>query len=603
MYLNLALRRVYICNMGHKLTILTYFDNRGGQMLVRESAKFFNCDYDSESRDVRLAFLSECRTEAKRQEAIDSGRTFLCGCCKRPLKIVACNEGGNKCIHFKHIETPPKGDCEYYDKVPFTEEQIKAMIFNGRTEGPQHKRTKEIISTALKREPSIVNIEIEKVAKHVGKTWRKPDIRADFEDKTVVFEVQISLVFHHVILDRNDAYRNNGWYICWIFDEVNEDNPLMRQLDVWVNNNYNLFVFDDDAQAATEKSGRLHLTVKYYVFNVIEEGLNSRLGGTWQTETVQFSELTFDSNKMMAYLYDSGTEKQKCESRIQSIKKSINERQEVIDFIYNIPCWEFPSEMFERVLKHINQIDEKDVEFLFASIEANLRSFEADAINKWLKVVCEIVKNNRIEAQVQVVKYVWNEVIDNFERDKRKIYYVTLKDYFIVFGYRDYSRVLKLLITPFDDEISTFLQSIKVDSEDFVDYAPLIILNRYFKAKKFIPERVAQFFSEKIDKEIWCLESAQQGESFGYEEKMNLKQINNLVCNHYHDIAPLFLYLIDRNGYASELSELKKKYGKKSVNQYQRLKEIAKHAEQQPVYLTMEELDVMFPKNKAKHHQ
>lgn len=596
MYWNLALRRVYICNMGHKLTILTYFDNRGGQMLVRESAKFFNCDYDSESRDVRLAFLSECRTEAKRQEAIDSGRTFLCGCCKRPLKIIGCNEGGKKCIHFKHIETPPKGDCEYHDNVPFTEEQIKAMIFNGRKEGPQHKRTKEIISTALKREPSIVNVEIEKVAKHVGKTWRKPDIRADFEDKTVVFEVQLSMIFHHIILDRNDAYRNNGWYICWIFDEVNEDNPLMRELDVWVNNNYNLFVFDDDAQAATEKSGILHLTVKYYVFNVIEEGLNSRLVGTWQTETVQFSELTFDSNKMMAYLYDSGTEKQKCESRIQSIKESINERQEVIDFIYNIPCWVFPSVMFERVLKHINQIDEKDVEFLFASINANLRSFEADAINKWLKVMCEIVKSKGIG--VQVAKYVWNEVIDNYERDKRKIDYVTLKDFFIVFGRRNYGRVLNLLITPFDDETSTFLQSIKVDNKDFVDYAPLLILNRYFKTKRCIPERVAQFFSEKIDEEIWCLISAQQGKPFGYKYK-DLKSVANQVCNYYHDIAPLFLYLIDRNGYMGLLSETKKK----PINHYQRLKEVAKLAEQQPVYLTMDDLDIMFPKNKAKPHQ
>ncbi|MGM9833760.1 MAG: DUF6035 family protein [Candidatus Limisoma sp.] len=588
--------------MGHKQTILTYFDNRGGQMLVRESAKFFNCDYDSESCDVRLAFLSECRTEAKRQEAIDSGRTFLCGCCKRPLKIVACNEGGKKCIHFKHIETPPKGDCEYHDKVPFTEEQIKAMIFNGRTEGPQHKRTKEIISTALKREPTIVNVEIEKVAKHVGKTWRKPDIRADFEDKTVVFEVQLSMIFHHVILDRNDAYRNHGWYICWIFDEVKEDNPLMRQLDAWVNNNYNLFVFDDDAQAATEKSGRLHLTVKYYVFNVIEEGLNSRLGGTWKTETVQFSELTFDSNKMMAYLYDSGAEKQKCESRIQSIKKSINERQDVIDFLYNIPCWEFPSEMFERVLKHINQIDENDVEFLFASIKANLGSFVADAINKWLKVMCEIVKRKEIgipKELAQKAEDVWYEVINTFESDNRKIDYLTLKDFCIVCGPCNYGRVLNLLITPFDDETSTFLQSIKADNKDFVYYAPLLILNRYFKAKKCIPERVAQFFSEKIDKEIWCLESAKQGKPFGYNEEFNLKQITNQVCNYYHDIAPLFLYLIDRNGYIDLLSGTKKK----PVNHYQRLKEVAKHAEQQRVSLTMEELDIMFPKNKAKLHQ
>ena len=91
--------------------------------------------------------------------------------------------------------------------------------------------------------------------------------------------------------------------------------------------------------------------------------------------------------------------------------------------------------------------------------------------------------------------------------------------------------------------------------------------------------------------------------SFGFEGELNLKQITNLVCNRYHDIAPLFLYLIDRNGYESELSEVKKNYGKKPVNHYHRLMKVAKRAEQQPVYLTMEELDIMFPKNKAKPHQ
>ena len=185
--------------MENKATIQTYFDNRNGQMISRESAKLFNCDYDPINKDVRITFLSELRTAAKQKKAIDSRHTFLCGCCKRPLKIAGGNEGGKKCFHFMHIEIPPKGDCDYYEKVSFTKEEIKAMIFNGRTESLQHKRTKEIISNALKQEPSIKNVEIEKVAKHVGKTWRKPDIRANFEDKTVVFEVQLSSIFHHVL--------------------------------------------------------------------------------------------------------------------------------------------------------------------------------------------------------------------------------------------------------------------------------------------------------------------------------------------------------------------------------------------------------------------
>lgn len=627
--------------MSKNPTIHTYFDNRDGQMIARESASFFNCDYDPIHKDVRTAFLSEQRTAAKRKEAIDTRRTFLCGCCKRPLKIVGGTENGKKCFHFMHIEVPPEGDCDYYEKVPFSKEEIKAMLFHGRTESLQHRQAKAAISSVLTSEPDLVNVAVEEVAKNIGKSWRKPDIRADFEDKTVVFEVQLSPIFHHVILERNDAYRENGWYICWIFDDVNEDHPIMRELDAWVNNNYNLFGFDDKAKAATANSGRLHLTVKYYVFSIIEDGINSRLSGKWQTETVQFSDLTFDANQRMVYLHDSNSEKQECLRRIENViaecKKQIEEaerlaqieierqkeekrkrlieerrieeerqricqdKEDVIDFIYNIPDCVFPTEMFWLILEHLDQISEEGINMLLSNIESNIKYFEADAINKWLKVVCEIV--NRKDNGIQTAKYLWNEAIFTFEKSNNKIKYLSLKDYFAVMGISDYSRALKLLIKPIDDDTSDWLSSIFPSNPDFEYYAPLIILNRYYQANRNIPERIAIFFAEKT-KEIWCLISAQQGESFGYE-KMNLKQVTNLVCNSYPFIAPLFLHLIDRNGYAPLLSEVKTKPGKKPVNHYQRLKEcVANYPVPQLISLRLEELDIMFPKKKKTNaHQ
>ena len=625
--------------MNHKPTVYTAFDNRNGEMIPILSSDLFDCVYEPEFRDVRQAYLMSLRTEAKNEEAIKSGRTFLCGCCKRPLKIVGDINGKN-CFHFKHIDILPEGECDYYDKVKYTKEEIKAMIFNGRTESLEHRQTKAAISLALENEPNIRQVAVEKVAKKVGKTWRKPDIRADFDDKTVVLEVQLSPIFPYVTLERNDAYRDNGWYICWIFDDVNEDHPIMRELDAWVNNNYNLFGFDDEAKAATEKSGRLHLTVKYYVFNIIEDGLNSRLCGKWQTETVQFSDLTFDADQRMVYLHDSNSEKQECIERIECIisecKKEIEEaerlaqleierkkeeerkrlieeqrieeerqrihqeKEDVINFIYNIPEYNFPSEMFRLTLEYLGQIDKEGIMILLSSIEANIKYFETDAINKWLKVVCEIVKQ-RGEG-VQTAKYLWNEVIYKFEESGNKILHLSLKDFFSVMGISDYSRALKLLMRPIDDETSDWLSSISVSDKYFEYYAPLIILNRYYRANRHIPERIANFFADNT-REIWCLISAQIGKPFGYKDLQNLKQISNLVWNSYPHISQLFIYLIERNGLVHTISDVKYKNGKPQKSQYQKLKELIDSQKNQPlIEVTLEDLEIIFPaKRETKH--
>ncbi len=580
-------------------------------MILRESSRFFNCEYNPIYKDVRTAFLSELRSEVKKQERIDSKHTFLCGCCKRPLKIIGGQENGKKCFHFMHMFTPSENECEFFDKVPFSKEEIKAMVFNGRTESVLHKQTKNTISMALREEPDIIEVAVEEVAKRVGKTWRKPDIRADFNDKTVVFEVQLSPIFHHVILERNDAYRENGWYICWIFDDVNEDAPVMRELDAWVNNNYNLLGFDDEARAATEANGRLYLTVKYYTFTVIEDGPNSRLGGEWHTETVQFSDLTFDTNQRMVYLHNSNSEKQECLDRIQYIINDCNtqieenkrkeeefrrindEKEDTLDFVSHISSHLFPSDMFWQVLKYLDSFNEEIIDVLLESIRSNIKTFEEDALNKWLKIVCEVV---RLKGKgVQIGKELWIEVIYSHEFQWDKIKYVSLTDFFRVFGVYDYSRVLPLLRQAIDEETSMFLDNIKVGNENFVFYTPLLLLNRYYKVKNIIPERILKFFAER-QKEIWCLVSAQQGLPFGYDMR-NIRQIANLVWNSYPDIADLFLYLIRRNQFVDIVAEVKVKPGKTPVNHYQRLIECAER-KIQTQDLTCEDLEILFPLKK-----
>lgn len=139
------------------------------------------------------------------------------------------------------------------------------------------------------------------------------------------------------------------------------------------------------------------------------------------------------------------------------------------------------------------------------------------------------------------------------------------------------------------------LDNIKVGNENFVFYTPLLLLNRYYKVKNIIPERILKFFAER-QKEIWCLVSAQQGLPFGYDMR-NIRQIANLVWNSYPDIADLFLYLIRRNQFVDIVAEVKVKPGKTPVNHYQRLIECAER-KIQTQDLTCEDLEILFPLKK-----
>ena len=251
--------------------------------------------------------------------------------------------------------------------------------------------------------------------------------------------------------------------------------------------------------------------------------------------------------------------------------------------------------MFWQVLKYLDCFSEEIIDRLLDGIRSNIKTFEVDALNKWLKIVCEVIRQKG--KGVQTGKKLWNEVIYSCEFQGGKINYVSLSNYFKVFGVYDYSRVLPLLKQPIDEETSIFLNSIKVWDKDFVFYTPLILLNRYYKVKSTIPERILIFFAER-QKEIWCLVSAQQGKPFGYDMK-NLRQIANLVWNSYPDIADLFLYLIRRNQFIDIVADVKVKPGKTPVNHYKRLKECAER-KNQTQDLTREDLEILFPMKKSR---
>ncbi|WP_059410988.1 DUF6035 family protein [Cupriavidus basilensis] len=76
--------------------------------------------------------------------------------------------------------------------------------------------------------------------------WRKPDVRASRNGKTLVFEAQLSTTFVSTIAARRQFYLGEGALLFWIFRDFTLSESEMRfsERDVFYNNNWNLFAID-----------------------------------------------------------------------------------------------------------------------------------------------------------------------------------------------------------------------------------------------------------------------------------------------------------------------------------------------------------------------
>ena len=76
----------------------------------------------------------------------------------------------------------------------------------------------------MKSIPNIYTVIIDNkfIIKENGK--RKPDVYCKFQDKELVFEIQLSDLSLNYILNRYEFYRRNGIYLIWILDKFDIHN-------------------------------------------------------------------------------------------------------------------------------------------------------------------------------------------------------------------------------------------------------------------------------------------------------------------------------------------------------------------------------------------
>lgn len=232
---------------------------------------------------------------------------YLCPICNVAV-FIRCNRNvDDKKFSFKHrVED---GNCPAITRGTLTQEQIKAIKYNGAKESPAHIRMKEIIYESLLQDPNFTDPKIEPVIKGADrKSWRKPDIQALWQGKLrVAFEVQLSTTFLDVIAQRRLFYKAENSLVCWVFKRFDKENALMTQDDIFHNNNQNLFLASEDTLKSSKQNKGLMLNCHWHEPTI----QNNKIVDVWNSKYVKFKELEYDIDKQAIYYFDYKSEKDK----------------------------------------------------------------------------------------------------------------------------------------------------------------------------------------------------------------------------------------------------------------------------------------------------
>jgi FMN phosphatase YigB (HAD superfamily) len=221
---------------------------------------------------------------------------YACSICHVPVYLVATPEGNR--FFFRH--QAEEGNCPAITRGNLSQEDINALKYNGAKESRRHKQVKDWVASSLAADSDFSDIAVESVVKgREGVDWRKPDVRALYRGRPVVFEIQLSTTFLDVITARRLFYLRQGALLVWVFAEFEgfAHRPL-TQNDVFYNNNRNAFLVTEETISASLASGRLQLECRW------EEPQYPSGTTHLQHRIVPFQDLTLDWENQQAYYFD-----------------------------------------------------------------------------------------------------------------------------------------------------------------------------------------------------------------------------------------------------------------------------------------------------------
>lgn len=136
------------------------------------------------------------------------------------------------------------------------------------------------------------------------------------KEREVAIEVQISYTFLSEIFGRHDFYPTQNKYLLWVFKIFKGQ---LYQLDILIQSNKNVFIYDEDAREASDKSHKLMLKCYYVTYKIEENKVveNDKL----DYKLVCFpDDFTFTEDYKL-YAVDTDKQKKEEEDKLAKIKK------------------------------------------------------------------------------------------------------------------------------------------------------------------------------------------------------------------------------------------------------------------------------------------
>jgi len=269
-------------------------------------------------------------------------KAYGCPSCKTGVEL---KRGHNGDFYFRHNQKPEGVKCALIDKLSYTEKRIQ--LYNASKEAEEHERLKQFIHDYLKMNPKVVgDPEMEQIVNGTETltSWKRPDVKCNYNHQEMVFEVQNSNTWLSDIVARDSFYKKEKVAIVWVF---NEFDPLtsdvkLTQADIIYNNpEVNAFVLDEAAMSASKATNRLMLTCHYRVPLINFDKMKIEI--SWKSSLVALEDLHIDAETYKPYVFPFyrklNEAKQELAAQIQFAEKRL-EKEKVYGRIIKVERFE-----------------------------------------------------------------------------------------------------------------------------------------------------------------------------------------------------------------------------------------------------------------------
>ena len=252
-------------------------------------------------------------------------KNLMLSCCECEQDLMVSGSKYDR-LHFKH--KPGHEYCILADGKLTPQEHERYTEILKSKESNRHKELKNKIGELLRSVPNIdidtISVDNKFIVKENGK--RKPDVYCKFQDKEIVFEIQLSDLSLGYILSRYEFYKSHGMYLIWILDNFDIHNQGTLERDIKYLTRYeNFFKLDEDSETFKLECE--------YKFPFLTD--DNRLLTKWLKKSVSLNELKFDSEVFQAFFYDFGDnriktetlQKQKAEEIKESERRKVEQRR------------------------------------------------------------------------------------------------------------------------------------------------------------------------------------------------------------------------------------------------------------------------------------